>query len=113
MADPLDKQLVEAVLTAPAPRQGRPRGGPARLPAAAVESAAVAADDDEDDDLDDEDLELAPRPDGATSRPSSVSRSSTTPDARRIAAGRGPGQARREGARGAHRRRSSRRSRPT
>ena len=60
-ADPLDKQLVEAVLA-------RPRRGKAEMEEAKLAGlrpsrakAAVAVADDDDDDDDDEDLDLGPR----------------------------------------------------
>ena len=58
-ADPLDKQLVEAVLVAAPPRQGRSRRGQARRPAPARAGRRPSPSDDDDDD-DDDDLDLGP-----------------------------------------------------
>ena len=62
MADPLDKQLVEAVLTRP--RRGKADLEEARLASLRPSRTPVAVeedeDDDEDEDLDDADLTLAP-----------------------------------------------------
>ena len=59
-ADPLDKQLVEAVLSRP--RRGKAEMEEAKLAGlrpSRASAAAVASDDDDDDD-DDEDLDLGP-----------------------------------------------------
>ncbi len=65
-ADPLDKQLVEAVLSRP--RRGKAELEEAKLaglrPSRAKAATAVAGDDDDDDD-DDDDLDLGPEALGA------------------------------------------------
>src|ERR1700704_4768699 len=64
MPDPLDKQLVEAVLTRP--RRARADVEEAKLATRGLRAAKVvlpAVDDDEDDD-DDDDLELGPDDEG-------------------------------------------------
>ena len=61
-ADPLDKQLVEAVLSRP--RRAKADLEEAKMaglrPARGAAAVAAAADDDDDDDDEDEDLDLGP-----------------------------------------------------
>src|SRR6476659_5585987 len=69
MADPLDKQLVEAVLTRP--RRAKADVEEARLATRNLRAAKVVLPKVEDDEDDDDDLELGPEPggDGAAEGP--------------------------------------------
>src|SRR5262249_51883197 len=62
MADPLDKQLVEAVLTRP--RRAKADVEEARLATRNLRAAKVALPAVEDDEEEDEDLDLGPEPGG-------------------------------------------------
>src|SRR5690349_21335347 len=62
MADPLDKQLVEAVLTRP--RRAKADVEEARLATRNLRTAKVVLPAVEDDEDDDDDLELGPEPGG-------------------------------------------------
>ena len=108
--DPLDQQLVEAVLTRP--RRGKADLEEAKLAGLRPSRAALdEVDEDEDEDVEDEpDVALADDDDDDATvevvGEDAEARTSKLPVD-------GPDQARRRGARGAHRRPSSRPSRPT
>ena len=101
-ADPLDKQLVEAVLSRP--RRGKAEMEEAKLAGlrpSRASAAAVASDDDDDDD--DDDLDLGPEAlaEDADADVGVVIEEDGAADPAAKLPGRRPGQARRGRARGA------------
>ena len=108
--DPLDQQLVEAVLTRP--RRGKADLEEAKLAGLRPSRAALDEDDeDEEEDVDEEDDSRSPADDDDDATVEVVGEDAEARTSKLPA--EGPDQARRRGARGADRRPSSRRSPPT